>query len=345
MSEKRAYSNEQGMVSFLVTMIMLIVITLIVVGFSQVIRRNSRETLDRQLSSQAFYAAESGVNVTAAAIKSYVTTNGFASLSTKTSCSHDYDPSVAGGVGAAISSLGTTAAYTCVLVNPNPSAIVRDVSQTDSAVVPILAASNLNQLQFTWNVQSGGIDTSCVGANAYSFPASSAWTCDFGVLRVDLTANPSGNIANLINNTVTLYLTPLGGHAGTMTVTSFASPDAYVGSASGCSTGTCSVKVNLPVITGSYYARITSIYRDASNTTITGTLASGGAANFSGAQAVVDVTGQSQDELRRIQVRVALTRTPDASSIPPTALTSSNDICKRFPITQSDNVDPTNLCQ
>ena len=40
----------------------MIVMSLIVLGFAQISRRNQRESLDRQLSTQAFYAAESGVN-------------------------------------------------------------------------------------------------------------------------------------------------------------------------------------------------------------------------------------------------------------------------------------------
>jgi len=54
--------NQSGMVSIMVTMILMIVMSLIVVGFAQVSRRNQRVALDRQLSTQAFYAAESGVN-------------------------------------------------------------------------------------------------------------------------------------------------------------------------------------------------------------------------------------------------------------------------------------------
>ncbi|HET6924792.1 MAG TPA: pilus assembly PilX N-terminal domain-containing protein, partial [Candidatus Saccharimonadales bacterium] len=54
--------DERGMVSIMVTLVMIIVITLIVIGFAQVVRRNQRETLDRQLSTQAYYAAETGIN-------------------------------------------------------------------------------------------------------------------------------------------------------------------------------------------------------------------------------------------------------------------------------------------
>jgi Tfp pilus assembly protein PilX len=338
--------SQAGMVSFLIVMIMMVIITLIVLGFSQITRRNQRQALDRQLSSQAFYAAESGVNTTATTISSYVQANGFSSLPTKTSCGNDYSPTGAGGVGAPISNLGTAVRYTCVLVNPNPTTLQYNPTQKGSTVIPIQSTGNLKSITFTWNVQSGGNDTICTGANAQVFPTAAAWSCDYGVLHVDLVANPVTNLSNLSGNTVSLLLTPLGVHSGAITLPSFgAASRAYIASASGCDLGKCSVTVTLDGTQSSYYARVTSMYRDAPNMLLSGVLAAGGSATFSGAQAVVDTTGQAQDQLRRIQVRVDLGATADPSTIPTSAIGSSGDICKRFTIFSSDTVDPANLCQ
>ena len=60
------------MVAILVTMNLMIVISLIVLGFAQISRRNQRQSLDRQLSTQAFYAAETAVNDAADLIKTAV---------------------------------------------------------------------------------------------------------------------------------------------------------------------------------------------------------------------------------------------------------------------------------
>jgi len=43
--------NQTGLVSIMVTIIMMLVISLIVLGFATVTRRNTREALDRQLST------------------------------------------------------------------------------------------------------------------------------------------------------------------------------------------------------------------------------------------------------------------------------------------------------
>lgn len=340
------HRNQSGMASFLIVMILMVVITLIVLGFSQVTRRNQREALDRQLSSQAFYAAESGVNVTTAAIASYVRANGVVSLPTKTSCPTSYDPANAGGTGTAIADLGTGVRYTCVLVNPNPSTLVyRPITQRGSVVVPIQANGNLNKLTFSWKTQEGGADTTCTGSDAQVFPAAVAWNCDFGILRVDMVANPAGSLANLSANTVTTYMTPLGGHSGTVSIPNFNTSDrVYMASANGCGSDTCSVTVDLINNTPSYYLRIVSLYRDSRELTISGTIAGGAAATFSGAQAVVDTTGQAQDLLRRIQVRVELNSAEDPNTIPANALGSSSNICKRFSITPADNVNVATLC-
>ena len=67
------------------------------------------------------------------------------------------------------------------------------------------------------------------------------------------------------------------------------------------------------------------VYQDSSDVTLKATDSTGNAL-FKNGQAVVDSTGQSQDELRRIQVRIPLV-TP-ASSLPSYALQSTSSICK-----------------
>src|SRR5580698_3119973 len=61
-NDKKNLNNQTGLASFLVTLIMMIIISLVVLGFAQIARHEQREALDNQLSSAAYYAAESGVN-------------------------------------------------------------------------------------------------------------------------------------------------------------------------------------------------------------------------------------------------------------------------------------------
>src|SRR5688572_21036006 len=126
MSKKRFYQlpttrlKEKGLVSITVTMILMIVLSLIVLGFAQVARRNQRQALDQQLSTQAFYAAESAINDVRNLVKA---AGAGASVPAKTAC-----PS--GGGGGFYNSLNSTvngsigASYTCLLVNPAPSSLI-----------------------------------------------------------------------------------------------------------------------------------------------------------------------------------------------------------------------------
>jgi hypothetical protein len=216
--------------------------------------------------------------------------------------------------------------------------------------MPLSSDANIKTLTFKWSMQDGGTKTACTSASKYDFVPSSTWgiDCDIAVLRVDLVSNPSANATNatnLYNNTVTLYLTPRGGNGATQTVSfGTATPgnvvsgaDATSGSGA-CTSGTCKAVLTMPDNTTTYYARITAMYKD-SKTVIVSGVNDNGTAKFYGAQAVVDVTGKDQDELRRVQARVALTGSND--TLPLGALAGTNGICKQFTVLPTDNVDPT----
>lgn len=55
-------SNQEGIVAIIVAVILTVLMSLIILAISQNANREQRQALDRQLSDQAFYNAESGVN-------------------------------------------------------------------------------------------------------------------------------------------------------------------------------------------------------------------------------------------------------------------------------------------
>ncbi|MBI5906757.1 hypothetical protein HY857_01745 [Candidatus Saccharibacteria bacterium] len=55
-------ANQQGIVSIMVVSILVILISLVTIGFARLMNRETREALDKQLGVQSYYAAESGVN-------------------------------------------------------------------------------------------------------------------------------------------------------------------------------------------------------------------------------------------------------------------------------------------
>lgn len=321
--------DQRGLVSFMVTLIMMLVISLIVIGFTQVTNRNRREQLDRQLSMQAFYAAESGVNAASDTINaSLLTPSGVQAQDT---CNGTTYPA---------SSLNSNPSveYTCVLVNPNVPTITTNSNQQTSSVFPINpvdtngVATVPTQLTFSWSAAQGSAASNTGCQSLKQFPKNDAsYACSFGLLRVDLMlGNSGGSAATFAGNTVTLFMQPLASGSSAQTISSFGSPKAIIVGAQYSSTTkmyTATVSLGPSTRANYYYARITTLYRDSPRIMIDGTNA-GSAISFSDAQAIIDVTGKAQDVLRRIQVTVPLQQS--STLIPEGAIQSVADVCKRF---------------
>src|SRR5437762_1324315 len=86
-------NKDRGVASIIVTFMFLLVISLIVVAYGRIIRREQQQSLDRQLSTAAFYAAESGINVTVKYLGDPATNSALrTALSNKSSCNPISDP-------------------------------------------------------------------------------------------------------------------------------------------------------------------------------------------------------------------------------------------------------------
>src|SRR5262245_1378660 len=125
MSTFKLAKNQKGMVSILVTMVIMIVVSLIVLGFAKIIRREERQSLDRQLSTQAFYAAESGINDAVKKISDDIKNN--VTVPTKTSCDPDNHYTTSNQLD------GTTITYSCLLIDPTPNTLEYSSINTTSA--------------------------------------------------------------------------------------------------------------------------------------------------------------------------------------------------------------------
>lgn len=321
--------GQQGLVSFMVTLIMMIVITLIVIGFTQVTIRARGEAIDRQLSEQAFYAAESGVNKAVNKIKSL----GGSSIPDQSGTCNGPDYPT-GAIGSS-----PNVAITCLLVKPVVEDIRFAANQTSSTVVKLdtyemngVSPTNLTQIEVTW-AAARGMSTDVVSdcADYDSGWPVSIGSCGFGVIRLDLmhfernnnNLPPSGDTDT---NTETFYLKPAQ-TAGA--IPEAGSQKAHIGTAN-CLSGECKILIDLNgnFSTKRHYARISTLYRDSPVVKIDGTANGGDSANFAGVQALIDSTGRAQDVLRRVQVRypTGIIHSPT----PPAALESEVKICKRF---------------
>lgn len=317
--------DQRGMASFTVTTVLVLVIALIIIGFAQVAIRNQQETVNRQLSTQAFYAAESGVNKTVASIREKIASGRVPS--DKTSCADTAEYP-------AIKLKNDDVKVTCLLVSMQSKSLYYSaVTENAPVVVPLESANGqrISRVTLTWRSKTGGT-TPTVGcpSSGFGLYTRTAWPCGHGILRTDLTDLPSGGQNDVAMSTF-FYPRPRA------SVDETTAPQVNYLNGSSMTQGYCSDAGSDPkcmaTITGldatKYYMNLRSIYRD-SAVAITGFDVNGNEVRFKG-QAVIDVTAKAQDVLRRIQVRVPL-ESKAVSDLPAYAIESTSSICKRFSV-------------
>ena len=346
MIKTRLHQDEKGFAALVIAMTLVIILSLLTVGFAQIIRNESRQALNRQLSSQAYYAAESGINDAVRAIKA-----GYSKQ--KTTCGPITAPADATEKYLADNTVNSDTAantkWTCLLIDSAPSSVdygsidtvtptVFTVKAVDSAtgITPVM----LNSITVAWQ----GADSSATnfragsGVSNSSFPTAATWGAP-GVLRLAVTPLTALNRDTLIKNTFTTFLYP--NRSATVVVTPSSTNYGTDQTTSGtivngsCNTGNAATFTRYCVATIKFIPAVPantellfnlrSIYSN-TNAHLT---ANGGAARLVGAQSLIDSTGQSQDVLKRIQVRIP---TVGDQLFPGFGLDSITGICKTLSV-------------
>ena len=325
-SLRRNSRGEDGIVAILVTMIIMIVLSLIVTGFAQLARREQRETLDNQLNTQAFYAAESGVNDAWRAVK-----NGYAG--NKDSCGPISAPTAPGETELSdnkVSSDGTIQ-YSCLLINRDVTRTINNVDTDESTIIPMSgfntsgAPVSVGSMTFEWVANGAPGSINFPSTTSPNLPNQSDWggADKIGMLRVDIIPTGAGyNPDTLSSNRTTFFGYPKISGTG-----SYPASDANgkVVEAN-CSSSSCKLTISgLSDI--SYYVRFKAFYNSVTATTCFDSC--DGTTLIHGAQVEIDSTGKANDVLKRIKVRI-----PDPGStslsqyIPEYPVDSKSEICK-----------------
>ncbi|MCX6729040.1 MAG: PilX N-terminal domain-containing pilus assembly protein [Candidatus Saccharibacteria bacterium] len=331
--------NEEGIVSIVVTLIIMIILTLIVTGFAQLARREQREALDRQLSAQASYAAESGINALKAALP-YITDDS------RTACDDDKIKPSKGTNPFESTTLSDSSSYTCLLFNRKPKELLFQDVTGDPVIAPLTLEGStgpvaLENLNISWKAKDGS--TSVNSSNRGEFPTASLWGKSIGILRLDLIPIPdSGNIttSDLDNSTKTksFLLQPQKTgidpkrEIGTINSGEVIGVKCNVTANSGCTFIIAGLKLK------KYYLRMRSIYNTSSitlNNQVPGGVAS--TSTFKGAQIEIDSTGKAADVLKRIKVRIedpkSSVSTANGPNFPEYVFSSNDILCKRLSLT------------
>ena len=329
--------NEKGFVSIITAATIMIILALITIGFTIIVQREQRQSLDRQLSRQALYAAESGINQTFNAL---VSDNTIPDEKLD-----DCDPSV-GGINPVVDAEDQIE-YTCILYDKSPTRLDFIISPTDSKVVELRTFTDepFTQINIEWGSTDPDLNdpTSLPPCNnsAREFPRDR--TDSIPVLRVDLTNLADLSRNALLNNSAYMYLSPCNGSRGSDGVNSYAFREAVDNdnvipvrcSGSGSTPCRLTVPIDLNVDnTASFLGRIRPIYSDV-NVVIRGELAPSipgpAEVEFAG-QYSIDVTARANDVVRRLRAALPITST---ELKPEAVLQSFQGVCKQLDVDTS----------
>ncbi len=352
-------NDERGMMSFITVMLLAIVLSVLTTGFIRTMIVNQRQTTDQQLSTQAFYAAETGVQD---AIK-YLNESGNPSIN-DTDCA----PSLSGSLGSSpnIIKPGPTSGspadieYTCQLIKTSLLNMKYSVNITDATQLNINPGQSFNQIEIKWHINAG-TDVNGDGAMAaqscqwyrangtcgnfvwssglqlrsnISFPTVTNWNAP-GVLRTLVVpiASSAGSTSRqeVLSRAANVFFVPAAtgttyGELGTNSVSSATSTCDAAAATNGY---VCTATINLASATPRALLRLRMLYRAAQ---VQITLRNGSTVIAPGSQAEIDVTGRANDVYRRIRVRVPLSNNIDTTGVPEFAIESAEGICKQISV-------------
>ena len=325
--------SEGGFTAIIITLIISVILTLVTIGFLKIVGRDQRQVVDRQQSTQAFYAAEAGINDAVKAL-------GAGYNQDKTSCAPDGTASFPASSNVLDANTGTS--YTCLTIDHAPRSLEYSSIKTDDARVIIInglatdgvTPQKIGHLLIGWEDENSQI-TTFRNPPLGAFPTSAAWGVSPGVMRMSITPLSSFHRSDLINNTFTAFLYPLNGSAGVNGTTSYTTSLTAQGPivSGSCNTANlprkCNVDIDLTAANqSSFMLVLRSIYSPSSVSVKAYPGAVGGTAlRIGGAQSLVDSTGKAYDVLRRIQARVP---SRNDYAYPAAALNSGQDVCKQY---------------
>lgn len=323
-------NNEKGVASIIIVIVIMLILTLIVLAMARNSNREQRQALDRQLSSEAFYAAESGINDTIDYIRSDAS-----APEEKTGCDNTGFPSFK--AKSRLDGPEGVISYSCILYDKHPTTLeYNDVSTTKSKTVLIQGTNGVKELTISWDDNSGVGDFKDCPPDG-TLPPASAWpkaTCRAGMLRLEL-IDPSSLVrSDLINKNFTVFVKPKKAIATPSSVNYWYRGDDQGAIANGSCVASptppirkCSVtiaNINLPSSPSRLLLRFKPIY-STNSVVITGTDAADNPVQFLEAQILVDSTGKANDVLRRLQVRVPVRSEYDR---PDFAVQTTDSLCK-----------------
>lgn len=324
-------NNQDGIAAFFVTIMVMVIFGILILSFSQISNKEGTNALNRELSTQALYAAQSGINNTYSIIKNLEDEDKPVPQQTGSCSNPNYSGAQVGD-----------AQYTCILVNTEPNtlqfacptycpnnSIIAHVESVDSETDPF----PMDTLKISW--KDAFSNPVCNNQNP-NFPPAANWGNCPPVLQVNLVPFSSGtdNVAALNSSVETFFLYPNISSSNPSIVSSSALNGQIYNA--NCSGATCSALIT-GLTSTEYYVRIQYYYGVPSEVDFNGYDNSTPIA-FSYSQIQIDSTGISQNGTVLKRLSAYINPLSVNSLLPPNyAIQSSNSICKSLVVDNYSN--------
>lgn len=331
--------QQSGFVSIVVAALLMVILALITLGFTRLMQREQRQAIDRYLSRQALYAAESGINDVAARIAD-PTVDPIYDLQAKSDC----DVTGLGPSGDGRLSSDGTVAYTCALFDRTPDTLEYTTDEQHSKITELNTASGnpLDTLTITWG--NSDLDPNnnllsnlpACGFDAQDLPPARSNAPP--VLKVDLTKIGARYVrSDMLRDTEYFYLMPCDGGAAP-TNFAFNPTDTQRGRVvqvrcTGTGSRPCTFTIDSmsPFNSSKYFLRMRPIYTSAT-VTVEGTEAGGLPVAFNNAQVSIDITAKAGDVIRRLRASLPIADITTDMGIPEAVLQGFDGICKQIDV-------------
>lgn len=318
---RRFHKQQIGAVSMITVVFMAIILTVLTTSFIRLTIDEQREAIDNDLTTRAYYAAESGVQDAIIAIKNKTVNN-------PTIC----EPSNGAGTGVLSQEAGLDVEYTCQLIELTPSDFLVQLEKYRSEFFQLDDGfDGIESIKLSWQLLENSASLSLRSSGAL-LPKEVDWGSP-AMIRLQIVQVPDQLGVSVSRDNITNFIIFLDPVAGTGEGV-IGLGDSTIQDAS-CDLGTdekyvCEYELGgLNDAEYDYYIRVQALYKE-TDIKIQALNSNQNAVSLLNEQAVVDVTGRAGDVYRRVESRVDIT--PD-DLWPDYAVTSAQEICKNFTIT------------
>lgn len=297
--------NQSGITSVMFALVFSAVLTMIAIGFAFVVRNDQRQTLDRYLSYQAQYAAESGVNQAINNIRTAQATLG--AVPSGDTC-QAYDFSGDGSVKA-----------TCVTWSTEADYIYKESLGSEPFISKLLVDPDLSTITITWQKKDkpnyGSFGTILPDIDSSNVP----------ILRFSIMARVGATYDSTTFKQ--LYIVPSVG-GGSISLTSVGASDGSIVAADCTLDGTCSMTFSNAVIYQPDSVLSLSAIGEVADWVKIEAYQGGTRRKLKEAQITIDSNAIAQDVTKRVQARIPFM----ADTWNPGFVAAANEICKDIKI-------------